>query len=363
MNNLFIVNTPFQLLVAYMLAHSQQSSGTQNHLLLMKPHAFEKWSTAHSLNFIIHDREIWREFSHFEDWLNRKVSFSDFKVQVRDMQEALNKMSGYDCVYLGSDRGQNQLIVALTGKETFNRFDEGIGSYYSIHKPNYGRKYWHLLRLKFIMALGGIKSKLPLNVGGIGMSKAGQADYLIKPELLQRPSPNPIQIEKDWIDGALAKISQGSTLSSDLNSENCILFLSSPNVEMRYCTAETELEILKTLYNQANKMGMKFLYKPHPAENYTKLEAYRKQLPGVIFFQCVDPVEYLYYIHTRLKYVLSYLSSGLLHSDVFSSTETVAISLVKLYGREREERVYVDIMKKAGVYVPDTVEQVVGLLQ
>lgn len=349
---MFIINTPFQLVTSYILATSY-FNGDDNQLLLLHPHGYDKWHETFSLNRMSTDRDVWQKIDVFQDWLGRKTTFRDYRNQIGMMRRAITSQGKIDRVFLASDRViQNQLAVEASGNTTFYRLDEGLGSYLSEKRPRWTSKLWRFLRIHYLRALGGLHSDMEYNLYGLGDSKAGSADYLYKPQLLQRFSPEVIQIYPDAVKSAMGRLTQNMMKYEVFEDKACILFLSSPLVELGISTMEKEIAVLRMLSSIAQKLDLKLVYKPHPAEKRHKLERYGAEMPEITYFECIDPVEILFYAQPNIKFVLAYCSSGLFNTDIFAMQEVKPVSLWHLYGGDKRT-IIKQIINAAGIPIPE----------
>lgn len=204
--------------------------------------------------------------------------------------------------------------------------------------------------------LADLKTNMQYNLSGIGYGKAATADYLFKPHLLERPSLNPIAIKKEYIDSAMAKLTKD--MPSSLISGNAILFLGSDFVELGMFSTQQEIIILKKLSSIAEGFRLYLVYKPHPSETADKLALYKQEVPSMSFLDSFEPIEVIYNKHSNLKFVVSYGSTGLLYSDLFSKSNVKAISLMRLYGAHNYRKEWEKMLDKAGVLIPEKFEQV-----
>jgi hypothetical protein len=201
--------------------------------------------------------------------------------------------------------------------------------------------------------LADLHSDMVYNVGGVGHGKAAIADYLYKPHLLERYSPNVIPIERKKVINTMEKLIEKTHQYQDQLPSEMILFLGSRLVEQGKISANAEIEILRHICNICEQQGLTLLYKPHPAEKTSKLELYKKKLTEMEFCLIREPIEILYYCLNNLKCVLAHSSSGLLFADVFSKDVIKTIGLFKLYGCEDSDPVLNRLMEKAGVIIPN----------
>lgn len=355
MKQLFIVNTPLQLLTSYIVANGYNCD-SDNHLLLLQPKGYDSWANSECLHNMANDHATWTSISMLRQKGLKLKQLPQLRKEIIKLRDELLSHGKFESVYLGSDKTIiNQLVVELVGQTVFKRFDEGLSSYVGS-----GRSQWSLVTeaivIKIARHLLGLNSSMKYNTGGVGCSEAGIADYLYKPQLLKRFSPNPIAIEHSIILDVLAKLTVGLDANETINSHSVLLFLGGKYVEMGLFKAEQEIRLLKRIINIAAALGKKLLYKPHPAESKRKLAMYEQELPEMQYFHFYEPMEVLYYLNPNLKFILSYASAGLIYTDVFSRHEILPISIHKLY--ENQERKLVDeelldeMMFKSGVKIP-----------
>jgi hypothetical protein len=243
------------------------------------------------------------------------------------------------------------LAVEVSGNTIFCRFDEGLGSYLSGRPPRWYSKVWRFLRIHYLRTVAALHSSMEYNLYGLGDSKAGSADYLYKPHLLKRFSPQVIQINPDAVRSAMNHLTQHMTKHEIFEDKQCILFLSSPLVELGIVTMEKEIEVLRILSSITQKLGLRLVYKPHPTEKRDKLERYGSEMPEITYFECIEPVEILLYAQPNIKYVLAYCSSGLFNTDIFAMHKVKPVSLWHLYGGDK--RIIIEqIINAAGIPIP-----------
>lgn len=355
MSNLFIVNTPLQLLTAYIIANSLENK-RHNHLLFINAKYAELCRSSYYVRQILEDGSAWQQVSLREQWLGRNTRVFDIKKEMRYMRETLFKqVTTIDQVFLGSDKViQNQILVELSGNINYIRLEDGVWSY-SCQDRHWLSKVWHNQRIKFLRLLGGLKSNMKYNLGGLGHGQAALADYLYKPALLERESPQAITIERDLVLQALERLPGVETAGYQNSFEEGILFLGSLQVEFKHVAIEDELNILKSISDICKDLGFSLVYKPHPAESIDKLNQYQQALPGIIFCSIRDPIEILYNKLEHIKSVLAHSSSGLIFADIFSKSQIKAIALFKLYGSKDDD--LRSMMVKAGVAIPDDIHQ------
>ncbi len=194
MNNLFVVRTPLQLLSAYIIA---QNAGTENynHLMLLNPRGAAIWHKGYSINKMSNDLAVWNKVTILQHRIARRSQLRKIKDRLADMRALLTANGPTDMVYLGADREfENQLIVQLAGNSSYARLDDGVWSYASPDRSVLA-KIEFVLWAKIVHLLGGIPRTMAYNLRGGGYGKAAVADYLFKPDLLQRFSPKAVNNE------------------------------------------------------------------------------------------------------------------------------------------------------------------------
>lgn len=360
MNNLFIVNTPFHLLTSFILSKSFFSDDN-NHLALIHPHGYDKWSNNALMSYISTTKCGYKEvfpLIHFLSSRHKTISYSE---QVKQVQSTIGKLN-IDNVFLGSDIDpQNQLLVASLGLDKFSRYEDGLYSYYNENRRrSKADELFHKLKILGLEKISGIHSDLYINTSTASDSKAGIADYMYKPNLLQRYTPNVIEITKDNIHIAIDELKQQGLLKPVLTSPS-ILYLSQPLVEQNLFTIEEELSCLKKLIEPLDK-NSKLLYKPHPNDNPKKIEFFKQNLSQMSIFNSIEPAELLYTVETNLKAVVSYQSTALMYADKFALHSIKSISLSDFAKSPMYPR-YKEIMQNAGVYFPKTLKEITDYIQ
>ena len=360
MNNLFVINTPLQLLTAYIVANST-AEGDTNQLLLLHPNGYELWDESYCLTKMSKDTTTWQTISVVENWMNRRTKVIQVRREFQYMHDLIAQRGSVDRVYLGSDkRLQNQFIVEMAGNSTYIRLDEGIGSYWDVDRSRVS-KLGHSLKIAALRSLGKVKGNMIYNTGGLGHGKAATADYLYKPSLLQRISPQVVEIEHEHIMNVLDKLTADMPPIQELESPDCLLFVGSDFVERKWYSAEEEAALLLQLYHIANHNNLRMVYKPHTSEKKEKLDFYRQQIPGLTVLPLAEPIETLYYRIKNLRYVISYASSGLLFGDCFAKQPLQAIGLLKFFPQSPINPRLGEIMREAGVHIPESLEELSAL--
>jgi hypothetical protein len=355
MNNLFIAHTPLQLLTAYIIANTSYAKD-RNYLVLLYRNS-NYWNKCFSLKKMSSNGSTWEQIIIMENWLGRISKLSTFKQEINSMRAFIDGIGKVDRVFLGSDKTiQNQLIVELSGNLTYFRIEDGVWSYSSPDR-RWGSEIWQLMRVNLLRKLVGVKPLLEYNLSGVGRGKAASADYLFKPDLLERPSPRAIKIERGDVQKAMEKLSQGMKQYPELSGQNVLLFLGSVFVERHTISLEEELTLLRKIQELGSHFGMTLVYKPHPVEGIEKLKSYREKLPGIYFIDISDPIEFIYFTHGNLKIVMAHSSSGLLYADLFAKSDIVTIALAGLYGQDQINLTTTGILLKAGTQFPKSFDE------
>lgn len=349
MNNLFIVNTPFHLLTSYILSNSFFATDN-NYLALIHPHGYDKWQHSPLMSFISSTSCGYKEVFPLINFLSSRKKTVAFKKQVSDVQNTIGKLH-IDNVFLGSDIDpQNQLLVACLNIDKFIRYEDGLYSYYNENRrrPKLD-EYFHKLKLWGIKKTANICGNLYLNTSTASDSKAGIADYMYKPTLLQRYSPNAIEITNTHIQTAINKLIDNNLLKKQFTKPS-ILYLSQPLVEQGLISLENEVANLQTLLKSLDK-AEQLLYKPHPNDSISKIKHLKEKIPQLAIFEGIEPAELLYAVEDNLLAVVSYQSTALMYTDKFSNHQIKAISLSDFAHNPIYPK-YKEIMQQAGVLFP-----------
>lgn len=359
MNNLFIVNTPFHLLTSFILSKGFFFKDN-NYLALIHPHGYEQWSTNPVMSYISSTKCGYKEVFPLIHFLSSRNKTTSFKNQVQQIQNTIGKIQ-IDNVFLGSDIDpQNQLLVASLNINKFNRYEDGLYSYYNENRRRSKiDELFHKLKIWGIKKSANIKGNLYINTSTASDSKAGIADYMYKPELLQRYSPNAIEITKEIINIAINDLKKNNLLQKKILNPS-ILYLSQPLVEQKLFSIEDELSCLQNLIKPLNKQGQ-LLYKPHPNDSKDKIKYFQEKIPQLKIFNSIGPAELLYTIEDNLIAVVSYQSTALMYTDKFSNHTIKAISLSD-FAQSPMYYKYKEIMQNAGVYFPNRLDDIIKIL-
>lgn len=353
--NLFIVNTPFHLLTSFILSKSIFKED-ENYLALIHPHGYEKWGDSCVMNYMSSKDCGYKEVFPLIQWMTSKNKSQTYCEQVQTIKQSIGKL-GIETIFLGSDIDiQNQLLVAALGKDRFCRYEDGLYSYYNENRRrSWSHMFFHKMKIHGIEWLAGIKDQLYINTSTASDSKAGIADFMYKPALLQRYSPNSQEITNRMIQTAIADLVEKAILIPKMKKKT-ILYLSQPLVEQGTFTLEEEFGRLEKLV-QGFAGNMTLLYKSHPNDSAGKFEFYKKNLPQMEFFTSIEPVELLFACEENLLGVISYQSTALMFPDKFAKHKIKAMSLVHFY-KEPLHPAYIEIMQGAGVVFPKNMEAV-----
>ena len=360
MKNLFIINTPFHLLTCFILSKSIFRSD-DNYLALIHPHSYEKWTQSHLMEYMATTKCGYKAVFPLINWLSHKNKTKSYHEQAQSVKNNIGKL-GINNVFMGSDIDpQNQLLAAVLGKTEYYRYEDGLFSYYNEdrRRPK-THELFHKLKLWLLKRSAGIKSDMYINTSTAGDSRAGIADYMYAPELLQRYSPRTIKIDNNMIKLAITDLTQHDLLQETF-TERSILFLSQPLVEKKWYTIEQEMTCLKKLIEPFSD-GTVLLYKPHPNDSSYKIDFYRQHFPQMRLYDDIEPAELLFVREKKLMAVASYQSTALMYPDKFAGRPFKSISLAD-FGHSPILPVYKTIMEKSGVYFPQTAEDIVNYIR
>jgi hypothetical protein len=358
--NLFIVNTPFHLLTVFLLSKGKFQQD-ENYLALIHPHGYENWQYSKVMKYMSSVDCGYKAVFPLITWMTRNNKEQSYREQVNEVKSTIGKI-GIDDVFLGSDIDvQNQLLVGALRKREFYRFEDGLYSYYNENRRRpTTHMLFHKLKIHIIEWMAGIKNGPYINTSTASDSRAGIGDYMYKPELIKRYSPQTYEITLDMIGAAIRDLKQREVFSPVMG-KNSILYLSQPLVEQGKFTLEEEFGRLKSVVENLSNDEVLF-YKPHPNDSANKIKFYKRELPQMEFFESIEPVELSFYSEENLRAVISYQSTALMFSDKFTDRKLIRISLVNFY-KEPLHPAYVEIMQGAGVEFPKNMNEVISLLK
>lgn len=353
-NNLFIVCTPFNLLTVFILAKSIFKDDN-NYLAVMHPQSYEEWSKEPVLNYILSGKSGFKEIFLLLRWF--RTGQGSYKKQIENLKDMLGDIN-FDRVFLAVDLDeQAQLLVAILGKKEFYRYEDGIGSYsYNFYNRSRPRAFFHSLKFKYVCQKAGIKTDLEFNSKKIGASKAAVQDYIYRPELLLRQSPEVVEITSEMIKNAIKEIKENDLLVSFFNKP-AILYLSQPIKRSRKEERE-EICLLRDIIESLDE-NTDFIYKPHARDKTDKLARYKKAIPNLKVFNSRTPAEILYISEPNLQMVIAYYSSALLYGEKFTGRKIRMLSYAKESGKKHICEA-LEVMKKAGVEFLTEKQQIIG---
>jgi len=355
MRNLFIVNTPLHLFTAYILANYYMKD-EDNVLMLANPKSHSRWNENRCIAYMAHDTTTWDQIIVADKSYKQKIkSVGPWQV-IKEFKDKFSQNGGINQVYIASDKTLlNQFIVELSGNTTYIRFEEGSASYIPYDRK-WSSKAGEYLLLQLLRLMAGLRSDFRYNFSGVGLGLAGTADYLYKPHLLERYSPDARLIEPAAIYTALDKVLPVMQDYEQLAGPPVIMYLGSNLVEHDKVDAEKEIGVLKELSAQASAKGYRLLYKPHPSERPEKLKDYIRRFPSIDVFSCLEPMEIILYKYNNIRYIASTISSAMIYADVFSKSGVVLISTVRLDAKQNWPDLE-DLFNKNNVRFPSTLEE------
>jgi hypothetical protein len=361
MINLFVVNTPFQLLSAFIVANSYEKEA-ENYLLVLRPNEYENWQYSTGVQYILKDISTWKKSLIVEKWLQRNDKRSSYREQITEMKERIESIGNINQVFLGSDKIiQNQMMVEIAGCSKYSLLDEGSFSYNSRDRKALS-KIWQYLRIQYFRYTGDVHGNMEYNLSGIGYGPGNIADYLYRPELLGRKSKCVKQLEKKYIQSILPTIADHMEDISILMQQPCIIFLGSPFIEQGAFTIQAEMQVLQNLYEIAGQSQLRLIYKTHHSENEDKLKTYQQAYPEIEILKSLEPAELLYHKYKKIKYVISFASSGMLYINSFADKDIKPIAAYKLYGQTAIQPRIQRIFENSGVSMPKDWEEMQQLI-
>lgn len=342
-NNLFIVCTPFNLLTAFILSKSIFKDDN-NYLAIMHPQSFEQWSKEPVLNYILSKKSGFKDLFLLLRWF--RTGQGSYKKQIENLKDMFGDIN-FNKVFFAVDLdAQAQLLVAVLGKKEFYRYEDGMASYsHLFHSRSKAKSFFHSLKFKYICKTAGIKTNLKFNTKDIGASEAVIADYLYRPELLMRKSPQVVEITNEMIKMAVSDFIKEGLLKQNFDKPT-VLYLSQP-IKRSRSEEKAEIGLLKEIMASLDE-DTQFLYKPHARDKADKVIRYKEAIANLHIFNSRTPAEILYISEPYLKMVIAHHSSALLYGEKFTGREIRMVSYAK-ENAKKDVRTAIQIMKKADV--------------
>lgn len=353
MKNLFIVNTPFHLLTSFILINTKFKED-ENYLALIHPHSYEKWEHSPIMKYMSSKAGGFLDIFLLKDFMHTKKINEPLKMQIEKVQNTLGKLN-IDNIFLGSDIDpQNQMLVATLGKNTFYRIEDGLFSYVNhTRKRSFLKIHFHRFKIKMQLRYLNIKSDLYINTETQSSSKAGIVDFMYKPHLIKRYAKKTIAITKKEIEAAL-KVLTTKNLYKAKFQRKALLYLSQPLAEQKKISLDDEIMQMEKIIEIFK--GHDFIFKPHPNDSQKKIELIKNKFPHLIFFDEMLPLEILLYLERNISALLSYASTSLIYTDLFSKKAILPISISDL-NHAPMNLAYKEVMEECNVLFPQTLEE------
>lgn len=370
MNNLFIVNTPYHLLTSFILSqsftpnenitnkiHQNNNETINNYLIIIRATNYSSWKNNSIMSYLSSKKCGYTDVFPLIHFLSRFNQIS-YRKQVENLKKTFYNIH-FDNVFLGNDlEPKNQLLLATLNITHFNRFEDGLYSYYDRKiYHNILNAYFNKFKIFIQKKLYGINGKIYINTLSDGSSKAGISDYLYNPNLLEKSSPCPINIKTTTIFNSLSTLKTALNLKAQFKQKT-ILFFGQPFVERNLLSIECELYFLNTISKFCKKNNINFLYKPPPYDNKEKITKIKYNIPNIIIYNSIEPAEILYFIESNLISVISYQSTALIHINKFSNHIIKAISLIDLTNIPIDNSCK-KIMHSSNVYFPTNIHDLI----
>lgn len=346
MKNIFVVNSIYHALTAFILTHSILKND-ENYLVIMRPPKYETWKKNEILKYISSKECGYKNVFVLLDWLMSKNRTTSYREQVKYVKENI-RILDIDNVFIGVDTSiPNQLFVEAIGKNSFYRIEDGMYSYFNgTRKRKKSHAIFHKIKAYLLKWISGIEGNMYLNTEAEGESPAGKLDIMYKPWLIQRKSPSTKEITVEMINEAIKDLKSRQLLKETFE-EDSILYLSQPMVEMGKFTLEEEAQCLEKIRN-LYKDKVILYYKPHPHDNPDKIKYYKEHFKWIKIYKGSEPAELIFASNPKLKAVVSYQSSALMNVDKFAKMNIKAISLADSLNVDIHP-VYRNIMEKSGI--------------
>lgn len=346
MKNIFVVNSIYHALTAFILTHSILKND-ENYLVIMRPPKYETWKKNEILKYISSKECGYKNVFVLLDWLMSKNRTTSYRQQVKYVKENI-RILDIDNVFIGVDTSiPNQLFVEAIGKNSFYRIEDGMYSYFNgTRRRKKSHAIFHKIKAYLLKWISGIEGNMYLNTEAEGESPAGKLDIMYKPWLIQRKSLSTKEITVEMINEAIKDLKSRQLLKETFE-EDSILYLSQPMVEMGKFTIEQEAQCLENIVKSFNEK-ITLYYKPHPHDNPDKIKYYKEHFKWIKIYKGSEPAELIFASNPKLKAVISYQSSALMNVDKFEKTNIKAISLADSLNVDIHP-VYRNIMEKSGI--------------
>ena len=279
MKNIFVVNSIYHTLTAFILTHSILKND-DNYLVIMRPPKYETWENNKILKYISSKKCGYKNVFILLDWLMRKNRTASYRQQVKYVKENI-KVLDVDNIFIGVDTSiPNQLFVEAIKKNSFYRIEDGMYSYFNeTRRRKKSHAIFHKIKAYLLKWICGIKGNMYLNTKAEGENPAGKLDIMYKPWLLQRKSPATKEITVEMINQAIKDLELRQLLKETFK-EDSILYLSQPMVEMGKFTLTEEVHCLeKIIKSYDNKLIL--YYKPHPHDHPEKIKYYKEHFKWI----------------------------------------------------------------------------------
>ena len=360
MKNIFVVNSIYHTLTAFILTHSILKND-DNYLVIMRPPKYETWENNKILKYISSKKCGYKNVFILLDWLMSKNRTASYRQQVKYVKENI-KVLDVDNIFIGVDTSiPNQLFVEAIGKNSFYRIEDGMYSYFNeTRRRKKSHAIFHKIKAYLLKWICGIKGNMYLNTEAEGENPAGIADYMYHPKLLRRKSPNTREISISMIQEAIQDLKIKNILPTQFQ-KNSILYLSQPMVEMGKFTLEEEATCLKKIISSVGENAVLY-YKPHPHDNPEKLSYYKNNFKQLKIYEGIEPAELLFVDNPNLKAVISYQSSALMNVNKFSNNKIKAISLSDIF-KTPIYPTYKEIMQQTNVFFPKSIDEILSIMK
>lgn len=360
MKNIFVVNSIYHTLTAFILTHSVLKNN-ENYLVIMRPPKYETWKNNEILRYISSKECGYKDVFVLLDWLMSKNRTLSYRQQVKYVKENISVLD-VDNVFIGVDTSiPNQLFVEAIGKNSFYRIEDGMYSYFNgTRRRKKSHAIFHKIKAYLLKWICGIKGNMYLNTEAEGENPAGIADYMYHPKLLRRKSPNTREISISIIQEAIQDLKIKNILPTQFQ-KNSILYLSQPMVEMGKFTLEEEATCLKKIISSVGENAVLY-YKPHPHDNPEKLSYYKNNFKQLKIYEGIEPAELLFVDNPNLKAVISYQSSALMNVNKFSNNKIKAISLSDIF-KTPIYPTYKEIMQQTNVFFPKSIDEILSIMK